>query len=253
MIHSQLTPLHWSPSLIYEPIPSACLPSELDPLRTLLPHLTVFSPNHEEAAGFFDISPAEINAQGRDGVQKLARRFLEEGAGGAVVIRSGPLGAFAISQGEEEGVWVDAWYQYGDDKVKDVTGAGNSFLVSSFCLGVSLRLAADELMRHTQGGLMAGLALRPDELLTAMQMASISVRPSLVLGAPLRCSLLITRCTLDRKGLLHYRAIRSAHPDHRSGRSRAVERRVAIRSSGRSSSPFSASLIIIIVIHRRVA
>lgn len=119
---------------MYEPIPSACEPSELGALRELLPHLAVFSPNHEEAAGFFSIAPETINAQGRPGVEELASRFLAEGAGGAVVIRSGALGAYALCRGEEEGLWVDAWYAYGSEEVKDVTGAGNSFLVSRMFL-----------------------------------------------------------------------------------------------------------------------
>ena len=141
VIYSQLSTLspRWSPSLVYEPIPSACEPAELDPLRQLLPHLAIFSPNHEEAGSFFSVSAETINAQGRFGVEELARRFLEEGAGGAVVIRSGPMGAYAISKGQRKGVWVDAWYNYGDEAVKDVTGAGNSFLVSLDRAGLCVR------------------------------------------------------------------------------------------------------------------
>ncbi|BGP40466.1 hypothetical protein JCM10449v2_004428 [Rhodotorula kratochvilovae] len=152
-----LSPGAFSPSLVYEPIPDRCTPDELPALREVLPRVRVFSPNHEEAGAFFALSPAEVACGGREGIEALARRFLAEGAADVVLIRSGPLGAFALRRGgEESGVWVPAFHSYEDGratgKVVDVTGAGNSFL----------------------GGLMAGLVLHPDDLVTAVQCASIS-------------------------------------------------------------------------------
>lgn len=130
IIHSQLAPLAFDPALIYEPIPDRCIPEELDALRTILPHIAVFSPNHEEGSAFFGIEVDEVERRGKDGIEEVARRFVREGAGGAVVIRSGRLGAFGIGKGVREGgVWVPAYWENGD-KVVDVTGAGNSFLVS---------------------------------------------------------------------------------------------------------------------------
>lgn len=66
-------------------------------------------------------------------IESVTNAFLELGAGGLVVIRSGALGSYSrrnIAKGiRGEGFWVDAFHT---DKamVKDVTGAGNSFLVS---------------------------------------------------------------------------------------------------------------------------
>lgn len=124
----------WQPRLVYEPIPDRCRPDEMDALRDVLPDIAVFSPNHEEAWAFFGVDAAEANARGRAGVEEVARRFLDAGAADVVIIRSGPLGAFAIRRGEKEGFWVPAYHSYEDGrstgKVVDVTGAGNSFLVS---------------------------------------------------------------------------------------------------------------------------
>ncbi|KAK4056695.1 hypothetical protein OIO90_002247 [Microbotryomycetes sp. JL221] len=141
----------WDPCLVYEPIPDLCIPEELDSLRQVLPHIKVFSPNHEEAASFFGITVDQVKAQGRQGVEQVANRFFELGAQDMVVIRSGAWGAFTLRRGWNEGVWIEAFHK-DVNKVKDVTGAGNSFL----------------------GGLMAGLVRDPEDLVQAVQMGSIS-------------------------------------------------------------------------------
>ncbi|GAA5874591.1 hypothetical protein JCM16303_002914 [Sporobolomyces ruberrimus] len=155
VIHSQLSST-WQPALVYEPIPDRCIPEELDALRRILPHVAIFSPNHEEAASFYGISATEINKRGQSGIEEVAKRFFEEGAKDVVIIRSGALGAYALRKGEDKGFWVPAFYAYDDaeaqKKVKDVTGAGNSFL----------------------GGLMAGLVLHPDDLRSAVEHAAVS-------------------------------------------------------------------------------
>lgn len=124
----------WRPKLVYEPIPDRCRPDELNALRKVLPSIAVFSPNHEEAWAFYGVSADEANARGRTGVEEVAKRFFEEGAADVVVIRSGPMGAFALRKGETAGFWVPAYHSYetgrSTGKVVDVTGAGNSFLVS---------------------------------------------------------------------------------------------------------------------------
>ena len=130
----------WQPRLVYEPIPDRCRPDELDALRLVLPSIAVFSPNHEEAWAFFGVSAAEANQRGRRGVEEVAQKLLEEGAADLVVVRSGPMGAYALRRrGGEEGdaaaaaFWVPAHHSYetgkSTGKVVDVTGAGNSFLV----------------------------------------------------------------------------------------------------------------------------
>lgn len=136
-IHSQLQPPlnptpEWQPQLVYEPIPDRCVPEEMPSLRKILPHIHVFSPNHEEAWSFFGVGPEEAARRGKEGIEEVARRFFDDGAASIVVIRSGPLGAYALRKGEERGIWVSAYHAYQpggqDGKVVDVTGAGNSFL-----------------------------------------------------------------------------------------------------------------------------
>lgn len=99
-------------------------------MRKVLPLVKVFSPNHEEAWAFFGVGVEEVERRGKAGVEEVARRFFAEGAEGIVLIRSGAWGAYAVRKGEEKGVWVPAYHRYGSEKVVDVTGAGNSFLVS---------------------------------------------------------------------------------------------------------------------------
>ncbi|GAA5820542.1 hypothetical protein JCM11251_003039 [Rhodosporidiobolus azoricus] len=161
VIHSQLLPPvnttpSWRPKMVYEPIPDRCIPEEMDALREVLPHVEIFSPNHEEAWAFFGVGPEEVARRGKEGIEQVAQRFFDEGAASVVVIRSGPLGAYALRKGEEKGVWVPAYHSYQDGKatgkVVDVTGAGNSFL----------------------GGLMGGLVLHEGDLKTAVECGSIS-------------------------------------------------------------------------------
>jgi len=65
-------------------------------------------------------------------IEDTCSQFLAMGVGregkGAVIIRSGELGAY-VRQVGKEGLWVDAYWG-GDrpEKVVDVTGAGNAFL-----------------------------------------------------------------------------------------------------------------------------
>jgi sugar/nucleoside kinase (ribokinase family) len=70
-------------------------------------------------------------------IEEAASTLISLGTKRAVVIRSGPLGAFTL-QRDHPGQWVEAYWTSNDvNKVVDVTGAGNAFL----------------------GGLAAGLAL----------------------------------------------------------------------------------------------
>ncbi len=48
---------------------------------------------------------------------------------GAVIIRSGAMGAYLLDKSDVIGTWVEAfWTEANSDRVIDVTGAGNSFL-----------------------------------------------------------------------------------------------------------------------------
>ncbi|KAK4705250.1 hypothetical protein P7C70_g957, partial [Phenoliferia sp. Uapishka_3] len=137
------------PLIFFEPIPDSCIPENLPTLLEILPLLEVFSPNHEEASGFFGIGEEEVKARGKKGIEDVAARFLERGAR-RVVVRSGAWGAWIVEKGSD-GMWVDAYHKDAS-KVVDVTGAGNSFV----------------------GGLIAGLSLHPTNILLATQMASVS-------------------------------------------------------------------------------
>ncbi|GAA5896939.1 hypothetical protein JCM8208_006118 [Rhodotorula glutinis] len=139
-----LATLSSPPQLIYEPIPCACTPSDLPPLVPLLPHVHVFSPNHDEADALLG-TPSTAPAH----LEHLAQRFRELGARD-VVIRAGERGAYALPEGAREGTWVAPYHSSGDG-VKDTVGAGNAFL----------------------GGLMAGLA-RSLDLVRAARLGAVS-------------------------------------------------------------------------------
>ena len=140
----------WQPHRCFEPIPDRCVPAEMASLREILPGLAVFSPNHEEAWAFYGVEVDEVARRGKAGVEEVGRKLRAEGATGHIVIRSGAWGAWCVDKEGKE-VWVDA-YHTNPQRVIDVTGAGNSFL----------------------GGLMAGLQLYPNDLITACQCAAIS-------------------------------------------------------------------------------
>ncbi|SGY93697.1 BQ5605_C037g11604 [Microbotryum silenes-dioicae] len=137
------------PLTFYEPIPDRCIPEELDVLKQVLGEIDVFSPNHEEASSFFGISTNEVIDRGLKGIEELAHRFLELGSKSYVVIRSGAWGAYAIQRDHpEQAFWMGPYHGYEKvvgverGKVKDVTGAGNSFmggLMSGLAQGKSLR------------------------------------------------------------------------------------------------------------------
>lgn len=67
-------------------------------------------------------------------IEELTDRFLDEGAKNTVVIRCGKLGCYAKQRKgtavTEKGIWLPPFYQ-SSEKVVDVTGAGNAFLVGS--------------------------------------------------------------------------------------------------------------------------
>lgn len=130
-------------------------------LRKVLPRIHYFSPNHEVRRADADVWVSVLSAEnpqeagtffgrpledvgGWDGVDKkstieaLADQFYAEGAQQAVIIRSGKMGAYIKhKQGSERaqsGYWLSPYYTT-SEKVVDVTGAGNAFLVSYARLG----------------------------------------------------------------------------------------------------------------------
>jgi len=140
----------WSPLSIYEPIPDRCIPEELPALRDVLPFISVLSPNSEEALRLLSLPLPPTKPL----IEQACNTFLDFGVGvggaGWVIIRSGELGAF-IACRSQPGRWIDPYWTI-DERVVDVTGAGNSFL----------------------GGLAAGLALRDGDVYEAAFFATIS-------------------------------------------------------------------------------
>ena len=131
------------------------MPDELPALRVVLPKIDILSPNAMEALNILSMSVENVTREMVEDAcsQLLAMDVGKEGKG-AVIIRSGELGAY-VKQLGKKGLWVDAyWGENQSEKVVDVTGqrtvehrtirqlklskgAGNAFL----------------------GGLAAGLAL----------------------------------------------------------------------------------------------
>ncbi|KAI0002985.1 Ribokinase-like protein [Russula compacta] len=140
----------WSPVSIYEPIPDRCIPEELAALRDVLPLISVLSPNAEEALSLLAVPLPPTKSS----IEQACKTFLDFGVGpggtGWVIIRSGGMGAY-IACRSRPGAWVEAYWRT-NERVVDVTGAGNSFL----------------------GGLAAGLTLTNGDVFEAVFHAAVS-------------------------------------------------------------------------------
>ncbi|KAK0453374.1 Ribokinase-like protein [Armillaria borealis] len=146
--HSIVSEIHeepkWHPTTIWEPIPDRCVPEELPALIKVLPHISVLSPNAEEALLVLSMALPPTKTS----IEEAAEKFLDFGVGskgrGSVIIRSGELGAYVATRANG-GKWVDAFWA-DQEKVVDVTGAGNSFLGG---LGAGLYLAQGDVYQAT--------------------------------------------------------------------------------------------------------
>lgn len=141
------------PKLVYEPIPDSCVFENLQDCLRVLPRLEVFSPNHEEAAhllGVYDhweqvLDRASEDQEGStDAIvrfvsDKLAKGFAryvqeqmpndaqgDQPFGPIICIRSGAWGS-VVGRAGLGFHHVPAWHT-STERIKDVTGAGNSFL-----------------------------------------------------------------------------------------------------------------------------
>lgn len=152
---SQGAGLESFPKLVYEPIPVSCVFENLQDCLRALPRLAVFSPNHEEAAHLLGLERDWecVRQQGlNDAIvdfitDKLAGGFVKhllqqgiESGGPIICIRSGAWGS-VIGRAGLGFKHIPAWHTPGSksldgsialdsssDRIKDVTGAGNSFL-----------------------------------------------------------------------------------------------------------------------------
>lgn len=109
------------PLFIYEPVPNACLPENLEELLDVLPKVDIFTPNLEEAADLVDRQIPTTKEEIRD----LATVFfphIKEGS--AIVVRCGKMGCYVKTHLIDD--FFPSYHQ--DEKaVVDETGAGNGF------------------------------------------------------------------------------------------------------------------------------
>ncbi|SJX63527.1 related to MAK32 protein [Sporisorium reilianum f. sp. reilianum] len=148
------------PKLVYEPIPDSCVFANLQDCLRVLPRLAVFSPNHEEAAELLGLrddwedvlkqAAGEKSTSSDDIVNfittKLAGGFAAhlqqqhiDEPGPIICIRSGAWGS-VVGRADVGFHHVPAWHTPSESssdssdldtsssRIKDVTGAGNSFL-----------------------------------------------------------------------------------------------------------------------------
>ncbi|ODN92057.1 pfkB family carbohydrate kinase superfamily protein [Cryptococcus wingfieldii CBS 7118] len=124
----------WDPKIVFEPTPPSCHAGQREWLEKILPHIHVLSPNHEELFSFYDIPTMSVQSPSlRPTVERLVTFLIHDiGIGadgeGIIVIRCGSLGSCV---GTKQGglKWCPAyWDRENSKRVKDVTGAGNSFL-----------------------------------------------------------------------------------------------------------------------------
>ncbi|WVR03315.1 hypothetical protein IAU60_000306 [Kwoniella sp. DSM 27419] len=131
----------WSGKLIWEPMPSSCVPAELDAAISLAPSFLIISPNLLELQTLLAISPADTSQphHAEEAAFALYRRLQTAIPGStppAIIVRAGELGSFTLSS--QWTGWVPPYYETADqDKVIDVTGGGNAFL-GGLCAGLLL-------------------------------------------------------------------------------------------------------------------
>nr|XP_019048574.1 hypothetical protein I302_02346 [Kwoniella bestiolae CBS 10118]OCF27504.1 hypothetical protein I302_02346 [Kwoniella bestiolae CBS 10118] len=122
----------WDAKLVWEPMPSCCVPSELENILSLARAFHTISPNLLELQSILDIPSSSHPTKGdaEEAVTSfhalLAGRYTHEGIPSAIV-RCGELGSYTYSS--QWVGWVPAYYTNDQqDKVVDPTGGGNSFL-----------------------------------------------------------------------------------------------------------------------------
>ncbi|GHJ87130.1 hypothetical protein NliqN6_3532 [Naganishia liquefaciens] len=179
----------WDPALIWEVLPSDCIPGKLSAISALCPHLAVLSPNHTEALAMFGMisSPylsdhqvtavyptiESLKAAVEIVIHRLFKLIAKSDAplinGGwdrGIIVRCGALGSciarqrygtHSCAEQHAELHWIGAYWTAEvtldfKSHIVDVTGGGNAFL----------------------GGLAAGMKLTDGDLLQAAYYATIS-------------------------------------------------------------------------------
>lgn len=130
-------------TIIWEPSPDSVIPDKWPLCCSLFDSFEVLSPNAREAALFL----GKEEPSTKEGIEIIAEAY--KAFSGILVIRAGKLGCLVCKDNQKR--WYPAFHCT-PDKVVDPTGAGNSFL----------------------GGLGVGLALRSNNIDSAVAMAQVS-------------------------------------------------------------------------------
>lgn len=123
------------PVVIWEPHAKSCLPDTLQAHLEAAKLVDVFSPNHEELAGFFEDGTS--NTIENQAIERQAKVFLDAGIGpsgeGCMLVRCAEKGCLITIRGNES-VWLPPFYESDSSNICDPTGAGNGFL-GAFAIG----------------------------------------------------------------------------------------------------------------------
>lgn len=110
---------------IYEPLPEAMTATNIDHLIETMKtnnENTLLSPNHTEAAEMLGMNEPNSNKA----CEELTQAIHDTVKAKKVVLRCGKLGSYVSIPGLA--FWVEALHIHDQEKVVDVTGAGNAFL-----------------------------------------------------------------------------------------------------------------------------
>ena len=116
------------PYVVWEASTSTYFPQHLQTCLKAVLSVDVFSPNDVELLALFTSTETEFQ---KTVLEELASKFLEAGIGpggeGLILVRAAEHGCLIVSRTQSP-VWLPAFYEAGDAKVLDTTGAGNAFL-----------------------------------------------------------------------------------------------------------------------------
>ncbi|TIC23638.1 Ribokinase-like protein [Wallemia mellicola] len=153
--------LNWNVKYIYEPLPEAMIPTNSQKLRETIEEADenlFLSPNHTEAAEMFGLD--EPNTLEK--CEELTKKIHNEIHAKNVILRCGKLGSYISIPGMA--FWVEALHIHNQEKVFDVTGAGNAFL-GGFTGGLN-KYNGDIRKAAICGTISAGYTIEKDGLPT---------------------------------------------------------------------------------------
>ncbi|KAK4687815.1 hypothetical protein P7C73_g2305, partial [Tremellales sp. Uapishka_1] len=135
----------WKGRLVWEPLPSACVPEELETVKALAPHFAVISPNLLELQSLLSLPLEHSRTQVEHAAHlfhthlstpSLSNQDTTHQAIPAIVVRSGELGSYTLSSNWLG--WIPAYWRASEShRVVDPTGGGNGFL-GGLCAGLML-------------------------------------------------------------------------------------------------------------------